>query len=313
VGREPSVAPVRCEGDEVPMSDATAAPLPVVQTAAAPLAFAAPALPRWRGVWSRFAVSGLTIAMAAVYGVQMMGRWSHEPFIWSFVVFLVGGAALLHVRHAGAQMVSRAALISSWTLGLLLCIEGGGRGRGVGFWLVLLGALALLLIRGVGITDTHLRRRRGLSAFFTAAAVMALADVMTLALCVGWQLDKHRVPSALLPMLIMVPGLVGLYRLRGWGLSATVLANVAVVGLLATGLVKLPEGELAALLVLTAALQVVSAGLLQIYRRLGPAWRRSSARVAIALSTAALCSISMLFAGGAALRSGTLLWGAIGL
>lgn len=178
--------------------------------------------------------------------------------LWLPILLLGASTLLLHRTHLGGQFLVRAVLWSNLILGFLVAISSGGADGGFGA-AIAVGTGAGLIILGRSGLD-------GESSHFAPAAfrtslilafVMALADTQSLMLFGANALERgHNVGLALPCAAVMLVALVGLYRLRVWGLALNVGANVAIAGLAATDALGVPPPIVWALCT-TAAVQLV--------------------------------------------------------
>lgn len=166
---------------------------------------------------------------------------------------------LLHRRHLGSQILARATWWSNLILGMLVSISGTD-GEVVGIMLALGSGLALLAMGRAGLDEEAPAGRFHPVAFrgsLILALVMALADTQSL-LFFGVLSIMEPFPSVL-PLacaVVMAVAVLGLYRLAVWGLALNLVANVAIAGMGLTGILKLPDPIVAAL-VTTAVLQLL--------------------------------------------------------
>lgn len=243
---------------------------------------------------------------AVTAGIAFVGFDRSPPLALALPAsLLVGAAGLVWRRELGGQLLVRAVLWSNLMLGALLCLAGGSHERVQGGIIALATGSALLVLGRAGLDQP--------SAAFSPAAfrgslvmalVMALADTQSLALFGGLRLERGQFDDAT-PLLacagLMVLALVGLYRLRLWGLVLNLVANVVIAALALAGRLDVPE-ELAWALATTAAIQLALPLPLvkAIVRGRAPAATESRAS-----TVAAVCAIALLmFAAVAGLVSG---------
>jgi hypothetical protein len=185
---------------------------------------------------------------------------------------LLVSLVLVTAQTAGAQMLLRALLWSTAMLGALANITDPH--------LVPLTALlanlgcggALLVLRGHGLEP---ERYRGSFApvahhgVLTLMMILAVADAQTLVSWSSGMMWRDAAPG--ICGLAMFAGIIGLYRLRLWGLLCNLVLSVAIGALAAGGMLDLPP-VVVAMLCTTASLQVVLAAVvLRSIRRGAPA------------------------------------------
>jgi hypothetical protein len=260
----------------------------------------------------RLVVVSLLAAGAAV----CMRLWS-DPIpapLWIPAALLGASALLVHHRHVGSQLVARAALWSNLGLGFLIVIGTDGREQGIAMALAVCtgGALLGLGQRGLDVDHGSFAPAAFRTTLFSLF-LLALADVQGLAFFAALALE-HRtdvlpvaVPLVLAGMLTV--GLIGLYRLRVWGLAAHLVANLSLAGAVASGHVDLPSPILLALLV-SATLQIgllipLFAALVRRRTRPNPRFSRYGTVVAASV-VCALVGISIY--AGAVLQAPLIHW-----
>jgi hypothetical protein len=145
--------------------------------------------------------------------------------LWIPTALLGVAAILCHHRHVGSQLLARAAFWSNLILGVLAMVIGGTGERPIGLALAACTGGALLLLgRGglAGDARTGSFRPLAFRTTLLAIMVMALADAQSLLLFGTLELEGWRDDGRSLLMYglagLLVLGLVGLYRLRAWGL-----------------------------------------------------------------------------------------------
>lgn len=194
------------------------------------------------------------------------------------VLSMIGCTVLVTRSSAGAQMLLRALLWSLLLLGALATYAEPGvlPVLSVGGSLI---AGSALLVWG----DRGLEPERYAGSFVPAAhrgtltfiMILAVADAQTL---VSWaQASRWYYPLPGLMGLLSLIGIVGLYRLRGWGLLFNLVINLAVAGLALAGLLHLPGAVVVALTTTAAAQLGLAAPVLASIRAgrpvaIGPVW-----------------------------------------
>ncbi|MEZ4454486.1 MAG: hypothetical protein R3B09_33855 [Nannocystaceae bacterium] len=173
---------------------------------------------------------------------------------------LVAAAALVWRRDLPSHVLARAVCWSNLLLGALLAISGGSNERGFGALLAAATGVALLAMGRAGLE--HTSRTFSPAAFrgsLVVALVMALADTQSLALFGGAHLEHaysaHHAWPLLAGAAVMGIAIVGLYRLRVWGLVLNLVANLVIAGAALAGAFEIPHA-LAWALASTALVQL---------------------------------------------------------
>jgi hypothetical protein len=227
-----------------------------------------------------FARRILASILCGVAAVAMRSWGGHLPFaLWIPVGLLAASAVLVHHRRLASQLVARAVLWSNLILGTVIAVVVDTPERPVA--LLLAGATggALLLIGRAGLTDDD-------GSFVPVAfratllglMVMALADAQSLSLFGALELENfHPARPVALEYFALAAGLivaiVGIYRLRVWGLVLGAFTWVALATAALAGWLELPTG-LAAAFVATSAVQLVLAA--PLFARMWTAARRTA-------------------------------------
>jgi hypothetical protein len=206
---------------------------------------------------------------------------------------------LFHGRTLPAQMIARAAVWSAMILGMLLAhLE---REPSYASAMVISGALALLVAgRGAASAEPGSFRPVAYQKTLTLSLVLALADTLTLWMWTAFALmDAVRVIDKLGFLAFAVLTLVsaiGLYRLRMWGLTLSVLANIGIAVVFGTGLIRVYELKLVFIATALAQLLVALPVLVGVIRRRPmelPAWLQHSARVLYPLALLAVIALAL--------------------
>jgi len=205
-------------------------------------------------------------ALVAAVAMQSWNGFDHDlpAALWIPTLLLAASAALVHSRHLGAQVLARAAWWSNAILGGLIAGTGGSSERATALILAGTCAAALALAGRSGLTDSGRAsafRPVAFRATLLVAMVMALADTQSLLLFGSLSAVDHggHASEAALMLgsaFVMVVAIVGLFRLRVWGLALNVVANIAIAALAAAGCYELPN-PLVYALVCTAVLQLL--------------------------------------------------------
>jgi hypothetical protein len=240
--------------------------------------------------------------LGALGGAVCMRSWSPDvpAALWLPTALLVVSAVLIHRRHVGGQLLSRAVWWSNLILGTLIATSSGSSDRSIAALLAACTGSALI---AVGRADLDEATPSG--AFLPMAfrgtlicmLVMAMADAQSLLLFGALEVTEglhhlhvqHLLGREGLPIAIAIPMLlsvIGLYRLRLWGLLLDLAANLVLGMLSLTHTLDLPF-PLRAAYVATAAAQwlVALPLLLALVRRRAPASRPSLQKGGYALTT----------------------------
>lgn len=173
------------------------------------------------------------------------------------VLTLLGGVAVVKRRGAGAAMLLRALLWSSLLLGGLATSAEPGVLPVLSVGGALVSGTALLLLGENGLEPERYSGSFVPSAHreaLTLIMILAMADAQTL---VSWaQASRWYHPAPGVLGLVMTIGIIGLYRLRTWGLLFNAAANVGIASVALAGLLHLPIPVVVALTI-TAGLQLL--------------------------------------------------------
>jgi hypothetical protein len=266
---------------------------------------------------SRFAIARRTLAALGALGAAVcMRSWEDRPLaaaLWLPTLLLVASAAFIWRRQVGAQLLARAIWWSNLILGTLIATTGDSSERGIAAILALCTGTPLI---AVGRADLDEATPSG--SFFPMAfrgtliclLVMAMADAQSLLLFGTLKLTEphqHYYSEALLqralPIAIAIPLLVsviGLYRLRLWGLLLSLAASLALALLVVWDAFDLPGPLLIAYVVTSAAQWLVALPLLvALIRRRAPAVRPSLRKHTFTLATLMIAAMVMLSLGSA--------------
>jgi hypothetical protein len=194
------------------------------------------------------AVCASVFGLLAAVCMRSWGGGQLPSALWIPTALLGAAALLCHHRHVGSQLLCRAAFWSNLLLGLLATIIGSSSERPVGVALMVTTGAALLLLGRRGLDgDVRAGSFRPLAFRTTLLAimVMALADAQSLFLfgtleLEGWHSDGRTVLLFGLAGLLVL-GLVGLYRLRGWGLVVGAAGCLALAGAALGDALGLPQ------------------------------------------------------------------------
>jgi hypothetical protein len=213
----------------------------------------------------------LGLATACALGAAVLMRsWSgNVPApLWIPTGFLAVSALLLHHGAVGSQLIARSAWWASLVLGTLIALAGSGGHDG---WIAVLLAMttgtALLAMGRLGLDEGEGSAFRPVAfrTTLTLGMIMAVADAQALALFGAFSLEDwkegaaRRGPQALLLLFsagVLVVAIMGLYRLRVWGLLLATVGAAGVAVLSVTDAYGLPD-PLRAGMALTSTAQVL--------------------------------------------------------
>jgi hypothetical protein len=196
----------------------------------------------------------------------MMRQWGgHLPWaLWIPSGLLAVSALLLHHRSLGAQLTARAVFWSNLILGTLIAISSSSSERMIAGGLAIATGSALLAVGRRGLDEAP-----GpfvpvaFRATLIGIVVMALADAQSLLLFGALSVAE---PSLVVPhtnylalsfALALTVGIVGIYRLKLWGVALNVATNCALAVVALSGRLALPT-PLAWAYTATAALQLLA-------------------------------------------------------
>lgn len=188
-------------------------------------------------------------AIAIIYSVAVLAS---APMAWS--------------KKLSLQMLSRSVwwgtgLYSVWILGLAAYFGDAPNELLLTFGAVLGGSIAALISAGkTGLAQSSsLFAPRAARTTLMLSIILALADTQALGfygLLAGQEGALSEAAVFFASAGAMIFSLFGLYRLKVWGLAATIIANIAIAGLALGGGLSLPI-ELAAALAITAGVQLL--------------------------------------------------------
>lgn len=218
-----------------------------------PTAAARPPRSRWRPALASLA------ALAGALGFVGLLR-SPSLALAIPIGLLVAAAGLVWRESLPSQLLVRAVLWSNLLLGVLLSVDGNGHEQTLGGLLALSTGAGLLVLGRSGLAaPSPVFSPAAFRGSLILALVMALADAQPLALFGVFQLGKSN-PAEAAPLLacaaLMVVAIVGLARLRVWGLVLNLVANLLIAGLALGGALKVPQ-LLAWTLATTALIQLL--------------------------------------------------------
>jgi hypothetical protein len=169
------------------------------------------------------------------------------------IPFIAG--ALIWSRHIGAQLLARGAW---WSMLLCSCLIAITTNRHDSFEALAAGctALALLAAGGVGLDNRKAFAPVAFRGTLLIALVLAMADAGAFAWFGIGSAMFDQSWSVLIVVPFMLAGVIGLLRLRTWGLFVSLATNLAIAILAATGVLNLPS-PLRQLFIGSAILQMI--------------------------------------------------------
>lgn len=186
-----------------------------------------------------------------------------DLFVMSLVVIPVIAAALIWLRPIAAQLFARASWWSGLLVGALMATMGDHEICHLGGYLAICNATALIAAANTGLDA---REGRFAPVAFRGtliiSLVLAIADAGSfLWFGLGTALFEHRMSighrmSILMLVPFMLTGVIGLLRLRVWGLVVSLATNLAIATLAYTRVLPLPD-VLRELYIGTAVLQLI--------------------------------------------------------
>lgn len=158
---------------------------------------------------------------------------------------LLAAAGLLWRTDLTSQIFVRSVLWSNLLLGTLLGVASSASEATLGGAVALTTGAALLTLGNDSLRNdsgrfTPIAHRSSL----LLAIVMALADTQSLLLFAAVRVHKASADGSLLLLAcasLMVVALIGLYRLRVWGVGLNLATNLLVAGLAIGGVLPLPD------------------------------------------------------------------------
>jgi len=217
-----------------------------------------------RGVLIRRALAalvsvGMTSVMVwAMHAEHILGlRWLPLVLLMSAPVL---AAASIASRRVGLQLLARGIWWSFLLLGGLISTMIGVEDDGKSAYpcaFTLANAFCLLVAGTTGLDEGGGRfRPAAFRGTLLLAMVLAIADTVTLLWIGSLQAVEERAFGTLLLVPGMILGVVGLLRLRTWGLLLSLACNVLVALLASTAVLKMPA-ELRWMLTATAVAQML--------------------------------------------------------
>jgi hypothetical protein len=185
------------------------------------------------------------------------GRLTERLFLDSVIVVPVVAAGLIWSSALVAQLLARGAWWSMLLVGGLIALTGGHSERHLGATIAICNAIALLAAAGSSMTES--RGRFAPVAFrgtLLVALVLAIADAGAFTwFGIGNAIFDGKI-SVLLVVPLMLAGVIGLLRMRTWGLIVSLCTNLAIAILAMCRVLALP-GPMRALFIGTAVLQLL--------------------------------------------------------
>jgi hypothetical protein len=198
--------------------------------------------------------------MLALFMLVFMLRTAGEQS----ALLLAGGlpiaaAGLFHGRKLQLQLMARAAIWAAVIFNMVLAH--------IGWWTsaasaaAVTGSLALLIAGPAASAEPGAFQPVAYQRTLTLSLVLGLADAFTLWMWTGFAVLDHApmpVTAWLLAFaVITLVSVIGLYRLRMWGLALSVLANLGIAIVFGAGLVQVQELKI--IFITTAIAQLVVA------------------------------------------------------
>ena len=252
----------------------------------------------------------LVATLGALGGAVCMRSWndlSLPAALWLPTLLLASSAILVWRRHIGGQLLARAVWWSNLILGTLIATSGSSSERGLAAVLSLCTGGALIAVGRADLDEATPSGSFLPTAFrgtLICLLVMAMADAQSLLLFGVLELSDHRhhhlapllheaLPIAVaLPLLVSV---IGLYRLRLWGLLLCLAASLALALLALTGTFDLPSPLLVAYVATAAAQWLVALPLVvALIRHRAPTVRPSLQKHSFSLTTLVIATMVTL-------------------
>jgi hypothetical protein len=261
----------------------------------------------------RFPIARRTLAtLGALGGAVCMRSWDNTlpAALWLPTLLLVSSAALIWRRHVGGQLLARAVWWSNLLLGTLIATSGSSSERAVAALLALCTGGALIAVGRADLDEATPSGSFLPTAFrgtLICMLVMAMADAQSLLLFGALELtEPHhysggpRLQEAL-PIAVAIPllaSVIGLYRLRLWGLILNLAASLTLAVLALSSTLDLPGPLLVAYTVTAAAQWLVALPLLvALVRHRAPTARPSLRKHSFALATLLVATMITLSLG----------------
>jgi len=232
----------------------------------------------------RVVASLASLAIGVSFAARFVGSELRPPE-WVLWAIFTGVPALacaaVWTRPLWAQLFARGVWWSFLAFGTFMALTGGSD-RSLGTENAVAGAAALLAAGRLGLDAADGRFRPvAFRGTLLLALVLAMADLL-LFLWVGvlGAADGHGALLLLLPP--MAAGVIGLMRLRTWGLLVGMATNVLIVTLMATRTLHFPHWSIRVLILSSAVAQLIvplpMLATMAMRRAPGPdRWRRARA------------------------------------
>jgi hypothetical protein len=232
------------------------------------------------------------IAMLGALGAAVcMRSWDHQlpAALWLPTGLLALSGLLLWRRSVGGQLLARAVWWSNLILGTLIATTGSSSERGIAALLALCTGGALIAVGRADLDETTPSGTFLPLAFrgtLICMLVMAMADAQSLLLFGALEVTEprqhylaHTLSREALPLVLALPlllSVIGLYRLRLWGLLLNLAASLTLALASLTEVLELPRPLRIAYVVTATAQWLVSLPLLlALIRHRAPAERPS--------------------------------------
>ena len=201
-------------------------------------------------------LASLAIGVRLYESMPHASELREQLFGGATVAVPIAAASLVWIDRIPTQLLARGAWWSMLLIGTLIAISGGHRDGIMGATIAMCSATALLASGGVGLASRGRFAPVAFRGTLLLSLVLAIADTGAISwFSTGLATFDHTYwPIAL--AIVMAIGVIGLVRLRTWGLIMNVLANVAVMALILTHTLPLPS-PLRELFLGSAAVQLV--------------------------------------------------------
>jgi hypothetical protein len=239
-----------------------------------------------RGVLASLASATFASALYHLIAGEHGGRLLERAFLDSVIVVPAVAAGLIWLRPIAAQLLARGAWWSFLLGGGLLSVAARDDVARFGFLAVACNGIALLAAGRTGLGEGAEGAGRFRPVAFRGTLILALVLAIADTGAFLWMGSGTAMfgghPSLLIMAMPMAVGVLGLLRLRTWGLLLSLASSLLVAILGSTGVLYL-EGPLRTLFVSTACLQLLVPlpMLVSIWRGRSPGpdrWQRAKAR-----------------------------------
>ena len=206
------------------------------------------------------------IATACAFtAAAFMRSWNGDNLPWVLWLptgMLVAAGVMVHRPFLGGQLLARAVFWANLLLGTVIATSAVGADHFVATGLALTCGAALLVVGRTGLAPGQSAFRPvAFRATLITALVMAMADAQSLALWGGVGMEEEYARVSQAPYLlacagVMILAIIGLYRMKLWGLVLNVAANIAIAAIALSGHLDLPT-PIVYMLATTAVIQTL--------------------------------------------------------